>query len=90
VVLVRTELAQAVGYSAPNRCERHKATGPRGWHPDCVPPGCDLVGGEDRRFALACYEAGAKIVHLPRRTWRFNYHGYEQHPNTSGQPANWD
>jgi hypothetical protein len=89
VVLVRTELAQQIRYSPPQRCERHRATGPQGWHPDCVPPGCDLVGGEDRRFALACYEAGAKIVHLPQRTWHFTYHGYEQHPNTSGQPANW-
>ncbi|MEX5636776.1 glycosyltransferase family 2 protein [Parafrankia sp. FMc2] len=59
-VLVRTELAQAVGFSGPH-------------------------GGEDLRFALGCLAAGARIVHLPVRTWRWHHHPR----NTSGRPDRW-
>lgn len=65
-VLVRTELAQQVGFTPP-------------------PTDHELVGGEDWRFTLGCVEAGAKIVHLPERTWRYNcYTG-----GTLGLPARW-
>jgi glycosyltransferase involved in cell wall biosynthesis len=53
----------------------------------------DTVSGEDWRFTLGCVTLGAKIVHLPQRTWYFNYHGTPAmrgpNPNTSGQPHNW-
>lgn len=59
--LVRTELAQAVGF---------------GGEPEPDPNGGGvLVGGEDYRFTLDCMEKGAKIVHLSRRTWRWHHHG---------------
>lgn len=67
-ILVRTELAQDVGFTPPH-------------------PG-DIVSGEDWRFTLGCVEAGAKIVHLPERTWFWNWHP-EDSRNTSGQPHNW-
>lgn len=38
------------------------------------------VSGEDFLFTLRCIEAGAKIVHLPRRSWTWHHHG----KNTSG------
>lgn len=43
-------------------------------------------GGEDFRLVLRCIELGAKIVHLPERTWRWNIHGL----NTSGLPDRGD
>jgi glycosyltransferase involved in cell wall biosynthesis len=46
----------------------------------------DLVGGEDRRFTDACNTAGAKIVHLPEKTWIWHWHGR----NTSGLPHRGD
>ncbi|MGW6912600.1 glycosyltransferase family 2 protein [Kitasatospora sp. NPDC054939] len=69
-VLVRTELAQAVGFREP-------------------PPGALIRGeryGEDFQFTVECIAAGARIVHLPRRTWLWNCHG----ANTSGQPTRGD
>jgi hypothetical protein len=51
-VLVRTELAQRVGFTPPEVGARQ--------------------GGEDWRFTLGCVAAGAKIVHLPRRTWVYH------------------
>lgn len=65
-VMVRTELAQAVGFTAPEDGA--------------------LVGDEDWRFILGCVEVGAKIVHLPERTWSYNCYG-----NTAGLPnrVNW-
>jgi hypothetical protein len=69
VILVRTALAQQIGYTGPA-------------------PG-DRVAGEDDRFTRACVALGAKIVHLPERTWRWHYHAWTGHPNTSGQPYNW-
>ncbi|ONH62337.1 hypothetical protein CcI49_02870 [Frankia sp. CcI49] len=59
-VLVRTELAREVGFSAPH-------------------------GGEDLRFTLGCVAAGARIVHLPERTWIWHHHA----GNTSGRPDRW-
>jgi len=40
--------------------------------------------GEDWRFTKRVNDAGAKIHHLPQRTWRWHHHGH----NTSGLP-NW-
>lgn len=37
---------------------------------------------EDWGFLLAVLDAGATIVHLPERTWRWHHHG----ANTSGRP----
>ena len=59
-VLVRTELAQAVGFQ-------------------------DAAGGEDWDFTLKCIEFGAKIEHLPERTWWW----YHNSGNTSGRPDRW-
>lgn len=67
--LVRTELAQAVGFREP-------------------PQGALINGehyGEDFQFTVECVKAGAKIVHIPRRTWFWHHHG----ANTSGRPDRW-
>lgn len=64
-VLVKTELAQAVGFTPPEDKAR--------------------VGGEDWRFTLGCVAAGAKIVHLPERTWTYSC----LPGNTSGLPDRW-
>lgn len=64
--LVRTELAQQIGFRVP-------------------PPGKLINGeryGEDFQFTVECVAAGAKIVHIPQRTWLWNAHGL----NTSGLP----
>lgn len=42
--------------------------------------------GEDRRMTLGCIELGAKIVHLPKRTWTYGMHGQ----NSSGLPTKGD
>jgi hypothetical protein len=44
------------------------------------------VSGEDFQFTLGCIAAGAKIVHLPRRSWTW-HHGPQ---NTSGLPDRGD
>lgn len=59
--LVRTELAQSVGYY--NHLYDNIAT------PD------GNTAGEDWRFTLACLDAGAEIVHLPEKTWHWFHHG---------------
>ena len=41
------------------------------------------VSGEDYAFTLGCIAAGAKIVHLPRRSWTWFHHN----GNTSGIPS---
>jgi len=41
--------------------------------------------GEDHQFTLGCIQAGARIVHLPERTWRWHHHS----KNTSGCPDRW-
>lgn len=64
-ILVRTELAKAVGFA------RDPAT---------------QVSGEDFQFTLGCIAAGAKIVHLPRRSWTW-HHGPQ---NSSGLPDRGD
>ena len=64
-ILVRTELAQAVGFREP-------------------PAGALIDGeryGEDFQFTVECLKAGARIEHLPERTWLWNLHG----ANTSGR-----
>lgn len=51
-------------------------------------PGTDAHGnraGEDYRLILRLAAAGAKIVHLPARTWVWNHHG----ANTMGLPSRW-
>lgn len=67
--LVRTELAKEVGFK--------------------LPTDGDLIhgerAGEDFLFTLGCIEAGAKIHHVPQRTWIWNHHG----ANTSGLPDRW-
>lgn len=68
--LVRTELAQEVGFRN-------------------VEPGKLIDGqrfGEDFQFTVECIAAGAKIVHIPQRTWLWNAHG----SNTSGLPTHGD
>lgn len=68
--LVRTELAQAVGFRD-------------------VPDGQTINGeryGEDFQFTVECVAAGARIVHIPRRTWAWCHHP----GNTSGQPGRGD
>lgn len=60
VTMVRTELAQSVGFGDP--------TGKGKW-----PDGAQW--GEDWIFTLGCMEAGAKIVHHPERTWTWHHHG---------------
>lgn len=67
-VLVRTDLAQAVGFREP-------------------PIGATIHGqryGEDYQFTVECVKAGAKVVHVPKRTWVWNWHG----GNLSGRPWN--
>jgi hypothetical protein len=64
--LVRTDLAQSVGFGG------EPSPDPNG--------GGAVVGGEDYRFTLACNESGARIHHLPERTWLWHHHG----GNTSG------
>jgi hypothetical protein len=42
--------------------------------------------GEDFRMVLGCVALGAKIVHVPRRTWRWNVGNW----NSSGMPDRGD
>ena len=68
--LVRTELAKKIGFFDP-------------------PEGAEIGGhrgGEDWFFTVGCAEAGAKIVHVPRRTWAWVHHG----ANSSGIPGRGD
>ena len=44
------------------------------------------VSGEDFQFTLGCIAAGAKIVHLPVRSWTWFHHN----GNTSGIPVRGD
>lgn len=70
-VLVRTGLARQVGFITPDPAT---VTGPEGnW-------------GEDFRFTKGCVAAGAKIVHLPVRSWTWVHHG----KNSSGRPDRGD
>lgn len=68
--LVRTEIAQEVGFHDP-------------------PEGSTIGGhrgGEDWWFTIGCRDAGAKIVHVPRRTYAWVHHGL----NSSGIPTQGD
>lgn len=65
-ILIRTELALAVGFRAlPERLENE---------------------GDDWGMVLGCVKLGAKIVHIPRRTWTYSMNPTE---NTSGLGRNW-
>lgn len=68
--LVRTELAKSIGFQDP---------------PEGV-----LIGGhrgaEDWHFTVGCAQAGAKMIHVPRRTWAWCHHG----ANSSGIPGQGD
>jgi glycosyltransferase involved in cell wall biosynthesis len=57
--LVRTELAQQVGFLDYN----------------IPPKGKFGVSDEDWRFTQGCLNLGAKIVHAPQKTWLWNMHG---------------
>lgn len=57
--LVRTELAQSVGFRTPP--EGALINGER--------------YGEDFQFTMECHWAGGKIHHIPSRTWLWNCHG---------------
>jgi glycosyltransferase involved in cell wall biosynthesis len=55
------------------------------------PPGHTTENsGEDARFIQGVVDAGARIVHLPERTWRWHWHPYDPGgPNTHGLPTMW-
>jgi glycosyltransferase involved in cell wall biosynthesis len=57
--LVRTELAQEVGFHNPPEGEmiNHQKL------------------GEDFQFTTGCIAAGGKIVHIPERSWAWSHHG---------------
>lgn len=57
--LVRTELAQSVGFLSSNDMASPDSKNSR----------------EDWFFTLGCMRAGAKIVHHPERTWTWHHHG---------------
>jgi hypothetical protein len=58
--LVRTELAQAVGFDTV---------------PDGEVGSDGHRRGEDHRFTLGCLAAGGSVVHLPEKTWWWWHHG---------------
>ncbi|NEB70323.1 glycosyltransferase family 2 protein [Streptomyces fulvissimus] len=68
--LVRTDIAQRVGFTDPP--------------PDSTVGG--HRGGEDWHFTIGCRDVGARIVHIPRRTWAWVHHGL----NSSGLPDRGD
>lgn len=72
-VMVRTELAKTVGWHLPE-------------------PGIVVdrqMAGEDFAFTLGCRDAGAKIVHIPERTWAYVHSVEPGVGNTSGMPSRW-
>jgi glycosyltransferase involved in cell wall biosynthesis len=80
--LVRRELAQKIGFMQPEGM-------PWSEHTERIvsmPTPDGHAAGEDWRFTLGCMAAGAKIVHLPERTWYWYHHGR----NSSGQPDRGD
>jgi hypothetical protein len=73
VTLVKTELAQEVGFVSPKETPEGLASPDRHY------------AGEDWYFTKGCNDAGAKIVHLPQKTWVWRHTG----KNTSGLAKNW-
>lgn len=57
-VLVRTELAKAVGFTSQD--DEGRLIGGQRW-------------GEDYEFTLGCLRAGGVISHLPKRTWYWHH-----------------
>mgnify|MGYP000896332399 CR=1 FL=1 len=70
VTMVRTSIAQQVGFLKYNR--RYG--------------GEYVVSHEDWEFMMGCREAGAKIIHVPEKTWFWNLHGR----NSAGVPGQGD
>lgn len=79
VTMVRRELAQSVGF--------RPVVGILGPDGNEVPRSTEegYTFGEDYQFTLECLAKGAKIVHIPLRTWYWVVTGH----NTSGKPENW-
>lgn len=74
VTLVRRELAQQVGFRSPD-VDKWMTSTEEGH-----------IFGEDYQFTLEClYEHGARIYHVPERTWYWVVTG----GSTSGRPENW-
>lgn len=71
--LIRTELAQKVGFVSPDETFESLRSPDR------------LYAGEDYFMTKGCNDLGAKIVHLPEKTWVWRHHGR----NTSGLPHRW-
>lgn len=69
VHLVRTELARAAGFLRPS--DGHGID--------------EYEPGEDYTYTLRCLAAGARIEHLPERTWLWHHDS----ANTSGRPDKW-
>ena len=67
---VRTALAQDIGFVFD--LDPKQLVGGQSW-------------GEDYEFTRRCVAAGAKVAHLPERTWLWHHHG----ANTSGRPDRW-
>lgn len=70
VTMVKTELAKRVGFLNYNKR--------RG--------GEYIVSDEDWKFMMGCREKGARIVHVPVKTWLWNLHGR----NSAGVPGQGD
>jgi glycosyltransferase involved in cell wall biosynthesis len=73
VTFVKTELAQSVGFVHPDETKESLNSPDRHY------------AGEDWFFTRGCWQAGAKIYHLPEKTWVWRHHGH----NTSGLPTRW-
>lgn len=69
VQLVRTELAREAGFLRPS---------------DGLGPG-EYESGEDYTYTLRCIALGARIEHLPERTWLWHHDSQ----NSSGRPDRW-
>lgn len=91
VVLVKRELALDVGgwgapYDPTLLLPHEETATPAGGDPGPDPDG--NRAGEDVFFVRRLMKAGAHIVHLPLRTWRWHHHGAEA-PHTMGLPSRW-
>ena len=70
VTMVRTAIAQRVGFLNYNKRRGHEY----------------IVSDEDWKFMMGCRELGAKIVHVPEKTWLWQLHGR----NSAGVPGQGD